>query len=82
MPSQRSSRVTVDRAALFITRLFEAADHIAEHPDAGRAIPELSDVNRREILVGSYRLMHRTEGADVWIVAVVHGARDWPNPPR
>lgn len=46
------ARDSVDRAALFITRLFEAADHIAHAPDAGRVIPELGDSNRREVFVG------------------------------
>jgi toxin ParE1/3/4 len=76
------ARDSVDRAALFIARLFEAADHIADYPDAGRAIPELGDPNRREVFVGPYRLMYRADGDEVWIVAIVHGARDWPNPPR
>jgi toxin ParE1/3/4 len=76
------ARDSVDRAALFITRLFEAVDRIASHPEAGRIVPELSDSNRREILVGPYRLIYRMEDENIWIVAVVHGARDWPNPPR
>ena len=76
------ARDSVDRAALFVTRLFEAADRISDYPQTGRVIPELGDGNRREMFVGSYRLMYRVEAGDVWIVAVVHGARDWPTPPR
>jgi toxin ParE1/3/4 len=73
------ARDSADRTALFITRLFEAADRIVSFPQAGRVIPELNDSVRREIFVGPYRLMYLTEGG---IVAVMHGARDWPNPPR
>jgi toxin ParE1/3/4 len=76
------ARDSVDRAALFVTRLFEAAERIASHPEAGRVIPELNSNDRREIYAGPYRLMYKVEGNDVWIVAVVHGARDWPNQPR
>ena len=76
------ARDSVDHAALFVTRLFEAAEQIATHPQSGRVVPELGDSERREVFVGPYRLMYRMDGEDIWIVAVVHGARDWPNPPR
>lgn len=76
------ARDSADRAALFITRLFEAADHIGGFPHAGRVIPELNDEHRREVCVGPYRVMYQVEEEDIWIVAIVHGARDWPNPPR
>jgi toxin ParE1/3/4 len=76
------ARDSADQAALFITRLFEAVDRISAFPQAGRVIPELNDDGRREIFVGPYRLMYRTVEDDIWVVAIVHGARDWPNPPR
>jgi len=74
------TRDSADRAALFVGRLFEAADRLVQFPEIGRVIPELNDTARREVFVGPYRLMYRIEGRDVWIVAIVHGARDWPPP--
>lgn len=47
----------------------------------GRVIPELGDEARREILVGAYRVMYRIEEDQIFIVAIVHGARNWPEPP-
>ena len=85
MPSRSHNNIardSTDRAALFITRLFEAADRLANFPEAGRIIPEMNDAARREVFVGPYRLMYRIEERDIWIVAIVHGARDWPNPPQ
>jgi toxin ParE1/3/4 len=71
------SRDSVDRAALFVTRMFEITDRLQEFPLSGRVIPEIGDQYCREIVYGSYRIMYRVEGNDVWITAVVHGARDF-----
>ena len=71
------SRDSSDQAALFVTRLIEATDRLAELPRSGRVIPEIGDPDCREILYGAYRVMHRVVGDAVWITGVVHGARDW-----
>ena len=71
------SRDSVDRAALFVTRMFEITDRLQGFPLSGRVIPEIDDQYCREIVYGSYRIMYRVEGNDVWITAVVHGARDF-----
>jgi toxin ParE1/3/4 len=75
------ARDSVDHAALFVTRMCQAADRLATFPQAGRIIPEMNMPDRREVFVGPYRIMYRIEGQEVWIVAIVHGARDWQNPP-
>lgn len=74
------SRDSADRAALFVDRLFDAAERVAGNPEAGRMIPEFNMPRRREVFIGVYRLMYLIEGSDVWITAVVHGARDWSPP--
>jgi len=71
------ARDSADRAALFVTRLFEATNRLPRFPDSGRVIPEIGDPACRETLVAPYRIMYRIAGADVWITGVVHGARDW-----
>lgn len=71
------ARDSVDQAALFVTRLFEATERLGDFPDSGRVIPELADAACREIFVGPYRLMYRVEDNDVWITGVAGGARDW-----
>ena len=68
---------SVDRAALFVTRLIEATDRLQDLPFSGRVIPEIGSESCREIICGAYRIMYRTENNDVWITGVVHGARDW-----
>jgi len=56
---------------------FESADSLADLPDRGRFVPELSDSTHREIFVGRYRLIYRVAFDQVAIVAFVHGARDF-----
>ena len=71
------ARDSIDRAALFVTRIFETTDQLQKFPLSGRVIPEICDQSCREIIYGSYRIMYRIEGNDVWITGVVHGAKDW-----
>ena len=71
------ARDSVDQAALFVARLLEATDRLAEFPQSGHVIPEISNPSCREISVPPYRVMYRTEVDQVWITGVVHGARDW-----
>ena len=70
------ARDSVDQAALFVVRLFEATDRLQEFPLSGRVIPEIDNQSCREIIYGSYRIMYRLDDYEVWITGVVHGARN------
>jgi plasmid stabilization system protein ParE len=75
------ARDSPDIASLFVSRLIDATDRLADFPQSGRVIPEIGLPDCREIVYGAYRIMFRIEGESVWITGVVHGARDWnPNP--
>jgi len=71
------ARDSAYQAALFAARLVDAVERIAEFPHSGRMTPEIGDSHHREIIVGSYRVMYRVVNTDVWVTAIVHGARDW-----
>lgn len=71
------ARDSADLAALFTARLIEATNRLGDLPRSGRIIPEIGDPSCREISYGSYRIMYRIEGDEVWTTGVVHGARDW-----
>lgn len=71
---------SVDRAALFVSRIIESTDQLQNFPLSGRIIPEIGDKSSREILYGVYRIMYRVEDKDVWITGVVHGERNWKSP--
>ena len=71
------SRDSIDQAALFVSRLFEVTDRLEDFPLSGRIIPEINNQFCREIIYGSYRIMYKIDGNDIWITAVIHGARNW-----
>ena len=64
-------------ASRFVDKLFNATDKLLDHPLIGRVVPERNDARIREIFCGSYRIIYRIEKSTVWIVGVIHGARNW-----
>ncbi|MEK6709917.1 MAG: type II toxin-antitoxin system RelE/ParE family toxin [Nitrospinota bacterium] len=52
-------------AAVFAGRIFHATDRLADHPRAGRIVPELGIENIREIILGSHRLIYRPKEDEV-----------------
>lgn len=62
-------------AAVFAQRAFDSTDRLAEFPRSGRAVPELNDLDFREIILGSYRLIYRIRSGDIEILTVHHAAR-------
>jgi len=46
-----------------------------DFPELGRAVPE-GDGRHREVLVAPYRIVYRVANDEVFIVTVIHGARD------
>jgi toxin ParE1/3/4 len=68
-------------AGLHVERVFEAAGRLARFPEIGRSLPEFPELPHRELLIGDYRLIYRTEGDVVRVVAVVHGRRLIRKPP-
>lgn len=44
-------------------------------PHRGRIVPELKSNHYRERFIYSYRLIYRLMDNDVYIIAVIHGAR-------
>jgi toxin ParE1/3/4 len=71
------ARDSIEQARFLVARLFEATGRLKEFPLSGRMILEIGSESCREIIFGSYRIMYRVEGKDIWITGVVHGARDW-----
>lgn len=64
-------------AAARVEALFnDAAARLAAHPWLGRTglIPGTRELIPHE----SYRLVYETDGQTVWVLAVVHAARQWP----
>ena len=62
-------------AAIFAERAFRSTERIAVLPNSGRIVPEVSDPNLREIILGNYRLIYRVVEDAVQIITIHHGAR-------
>ena len=71
------ARDSVEMASLFVSRLFDATDRLQGFSFSGRIIPEINNPDCREVIYGTYRIMYRIEGNEIWITGVIHGARDW-----
>ena len=64
------ARDSPDRAALFVRRLLEAVERLAEFPNSGHVIPEIGDKTCREISVTPYRVMYAVDRHTVWITGI------------
>ena len=63
-------------AAALVRRIREAARSLESLSERGRVVPELGDPNVRELIVGNYRLIHEVTPETIFILGVIHGARD------
>lgn len=65
------------RAAAHMDELFsDAAARLADHPKLGR--PGEIQGTRELVPHESYRLVYEISGEAVWLLALVHTARQWP----
>ncbi len=70
------SRYSEMYGAALAARIVSSVDRLETFPMLGRMVPEYSDENLREIIVGNYRVVYLFDGSDIGIVAVVHGSRN------
>ena len=60
-------------------RIRDSARSLEETADRGRVVPELDEATVRELIVGSYRLFYEVGEESVYVLGVIHGARDLPS---
>ena len=65
-----------ERAESFIEEIIDSTNRLAEFPLIGRSVPEFNVPWLRQLVHGNYRILYEPRGVDVWILAVIHGARD------
>lgn len=58
-----------------IGKIKTAVKHLEEFPYSGRIIPETSNPQLREVLVGNYRIMYQVSDLHINIFAVYEGHR-------
>lgn len=69
----RDSRVY---AGQFVLRLQEQTGRLSQFPHQGRVIPEFASSDYRELIIGSYRLFYTVRESTVYILTIVHGAKE------
>jgi toxin ParE1/3/4 len=62
-------------ADAFVRRIDESVARLASFPRMGKLIAETSDRERRELIVGRYRVVYSLSDDVVRILRVRHGAR-------
>jgi len=75
------ARSSPQYATKIVDQLTRRSRQIATFPRSGRVVPEANDVNIREVIEGSYRIIYHLLDDDVDIIAVVHSASQWPEKP-
>ena len=63
-------------AGAFVQRIRSAAESLRDLPRLGRVVPELGHEITRELLVDNYRLIYEIRADTLYILRLVHGARD------
>jgi addiction module RelE/StbE family toxin len=63
-------------AAALVQRIRDQARSLEEMAERGRVVPELDQPTVRELVVGSYRLIYEISEGNVYVLALIHGARD------
>ena len=58
-----------------VRELLERVDHLAEHPDMGRMVPEFGQPALREIIHPPFRIVYRRDRNAVQVVRVWRGER-------
>ncbi len=63
-------------AAALVRRIRDQARSLEELAERGRVVPELDQPAVRELVVGSYRLIYEISEKGVYVLGLIHGARD------
>jgi toxin ParE1/3/4 len=63
-------------AVRLVDRIVQAVERLAPFPLSGRVVPEFERGDLREVIFGSYRIVHLVQGETVTVLRVAHGARD------
>jgi plasmid stabilization system protein ParE len=64
-------------ARSLLSHALAASRSLSTLAERGRIVPEYGDPAVREIFVHRHRLMYRVTGEVVYILAFIHGARDF-----
>ncbi|MEA1911824.1 MAG: type II toxin-antitoxin system RelE/ParE family toxin [Spirochaetota bacterium] len=55
----------------------EKSEKLEEFPKMGRMVPELSDLNIRELIIYSYRLIYEIRPNNIEVLTIIHGRQNF-----
>ena len=70
------ARDSVNYAASFAREVRTAARSLSKFSQRGRTVPEFRRPDIREIFVRNYRLIYQISGEKLYVLGLIHGARD------
>jgi toxin ParE1/3/4 len=70
------ARDSVLHAITFVDRMVESTETLLTNAHIGRVVPEFNRPDLREVIFGNNRIVYLLEDDNVFILRVVHGARD------
>ena len=62
----------------WITNIFLKVKSLDLSPEMGRVVPEVNNIQFREIILGKYRVIYRLENNQISILTVRHGMQLLP----
>jgi plasmid stabilization system protein ParE len=62
-------------ARSFVNKITAKVRRLRDFPELGSMVEDLDRPEIRELLQGSYRILYRLQLPEIYILAVVHGAR-------
>lgn len=75
MITQQEIRNTMQRKYLMTFQ--KDQKKLNEFPEIGRIVPEISEVNIREVIVYSYRLIYEISSDKIEVLALIHCKQDF-----
>jgi toxin ParE1/3/4 len=69
------SQDSSDRARKFVDQIIEHAESLSDNPLSGRTVPEISNLDIRELIFRKYRIVYRITGNGLDILTVFEGHR-------
>lgn len=69
-------------AKITVDKLKNTSQILKKFPTIGRIVLEFEDEKISEIIIGNYRIIyHNFSENEIWILSIIHSARDLPNIP-
>ena len=65
-------------AASFVQHIRDMSRSLDQSSERGRVVPEVGAPDIRELIVGNYRMVYQVTPKTVFILRVIHGARQMP----